>query len=178
MPYRLDPADRRCVQVQRPAGWRRLQCHPTTGAARAHLTALTVNVEKRMDMEGVFSKLDEDRQLAFGWASVATVGDEPALVDKQGDVLDVPSLEEAVYDYVLESRDADEMHQRAGVGQLVESMMFTAEKIEKMGLDPAVVPIGWWVGFRVTDPEVWGRVKDGTYRQFSIRGRGAREEMS
>lgn len=188
MPYRLDPKDRRCVQVQRSFGWRRLKCHPRRADALAHLRALEANVEEasKMDLTGEFSKLDEDRQLAFGWASVVSLPSSTdligkaahtELVDKQGDVLDTESLEEAVYSYVLESRDADVMHERAGVGQLVESVMLTPEKIEKMGLDPAVVPVGWWVGFRVTDPEVWGKVKDGTYRMFSIRGRGTREEM-
>jgi len=130
-----------------------------------------------MDLHGEFSKLDEDRQLAFGWASVVQTASEAVLVDKQGDVLDTDSLEEAVYGYVLDSRDSDEMHRRNGVGQLVESIMFTPEKIEKMGLDPAAVPVGWWVGFRVSDPDVWAKVKDGTYRMFSIRGSGKREEM-
>lgn len=180
MPYRIDPRDARCVQVERrPGSWQRVKCHPTKDAARAHLAALTINVtEKRhMEMRGEFSKLDDERRLAFGWASVAATAEDGQLVDKQGDVLDVPSLEDAVYAYVLDSRDADEMHKRAGVGKLVESMMFTPDKIKKMNLPAESVPVGWWVGFHVDDDEVWGKVKDGTYKSFSIKGSGTREEM-
>lgn len=132
-----------------------------------------------MELRGNFSKLDEDRRLAFGWASVVKAPGEGAnLEDLQGDVLDPESLEQAVYEYVLDSRDADEMHKRDGVGRLVESMLFTPEKLERMGLDPAAVPVGWWVGFRVDDEGVWKLVKDGTYRMFSIRGTGVREELN
>lgn len=49
MPYRLDPSDRRCVQVQRPSGWQRLKCHAQTSDARDHLTALRLNVLEAFD---------------------------------------------------------------------------------------------------------------------------------
>ena len=32
------------------------------------------------------------------------------------------------------------------------------------------------VGFRVSDPDVWEKVKDGTYKMFSIEGTGERVE--
>ena len=132
-----------------------------------------------VELRGEFSKVDEDRRLAFGWASVVKeAGGTEGLEDLQGDVLDPDSLEQAVYEYVLVSRDADVMHKRDGVGRLVESMLFTPEKLDRMGLDPAAVPVGWWVGYRVDDDEVWKGVKDGTYRMFSIRGTGVREEIN
>jgi len=134
-----------------------------------------------LELRGTFRKLDEERRLAFGWASVASKLDGGGLrkeiVDHQGDILDLGPLEESVYKYVIESRDADVMHAQDGVGVLVESILFTPEKIEKMGLDPEVVPVGWWVGFRVLDDEVWKAVKDGKLRMFSIRGEGVREEV-
>lgn len=179
MPYRLDPKDRRCVQIQEGGIWKRLKCHPTPGDAAKHLAALVINVEdakKGIELQGEFQKLDEDQRLVFGWASVAQ-DDQGALVDKQGDVLDVPTLELAVYEYVLKSRRADEMHQVDDVGVLVESILFTPEKVEKMGLPPGSVPLGWWVGFKVTSDRVWDRVKAGEYRMFSIRGSGVREDL-
>ena len=127
-----------------------------------------------MELRGNFSKLDEDRRRAFGWASVVQAPGEGAELED----LDPESLEQAVYKYVLDSRDADEMHKRSGVGRLVESMLFTPEKLERMGLDPAAVPVGWWVGFRVDDEDVWKLVKDGTYSMFSIKGTGVREELN
>lgn len=180
MPYRIDPANRRCVQVERtPGRWSRLKCHPSRAEALAHMRALRINVEEasKMEIRGTFSKVDQEKRLAFGWASVAEEGGA-VLVDKQGDTLHVETLEVAVYDYNRRSRAADEMHERIVEDvELVESMMFTPEKIEKMGLDPASVPVGWWVGYYVGDDDLWDGVKAGKRTMFSIRGRGTREEV-
>jgi hypothetical protein len=46
-----------------------------------------------------------------------------------------------------------------------------------MGIPAGTVPLGWWVGFRVTDDEVWKAVKDGRYRMFSVHGRGTRKAL-
>src|SRR3990167_10631885 len=109
---------------------------------------------------GTFSKLDDERRLAFGWASVVSEDGE-ALVDKQDDVVDMASLEDAVYGYVLDSRAAGEMHERTGVGRLVESVVMTAEKLDAMGIQSSRT--GRWIGFRVESDEVWKRVKSGEY---------------
>lgn len=183
MPYRLDPQDARCVQVQRDTGWQRLRCHPNSTAARAHLAALVINVEEAttkadMELRGTFSKLDPERRLAFGWASVAKrAGAAEPLVDRQGDVLDVGSLEDAMYAYVAERGTGGEMHQRVGVAKLVESFVVTPAKLDAMGVTKDALPTGVWVGFRVDDPATWERVKDGTLSMFSIAGRGDRSEL-
>lgn len=39
------------------------------------------------------------------------------------------------------------------------------------------LPEGWWIGFRVTDPDVWDKVKSGEYPMFSIEGEAVREEV-
>lgn len=123
------------------------------------------------------TKLDEDRRIAFGWATVVERADGDKIVDHEGDVIDGPSLEKAVYEYVLISRNADEMHTKFdGVGRLVESMVFTREKLEKLGVPAGTLPLGWWVGFKIDDEAVWAKVKDGTYRMFSIFGAGRRVE--
>ena len=56
---------------------------------------------------------------------------EPGIIkgDFQGDMIDPETLEKAVYDYVEESRDGGEMHKRLGVATLIESIVFTKEKI-------------------------------------------------
>jgi hypothetical protein len=41
-----------------------------------------------------------------------------------------------------------------------------------------MLPQGWWVGFKIDDPGVWGKVKDGTYNMFSIEGRAERQEAN
>lgn len=66
------------------------------------------------------------------------------------------------------------MHERGGVAVLVESVVFTEEKMRAMGIPAGTVPVGWWIGFRVLDEEVWEKVKDGTYLMFSIEGEAER----
>lgn len=120
------------------------------------------------------AKANEDKMLAFGWASVAVRTDGEQITDWQDDMIDPEDLEEAVYDYVQLSGDGGEMHERGGVAQLVESVIFTKEKMKAMGIKEGEVPEGWWIGFRVTDPDVWDKVKDGTYNMFSIEGTAQR----
>lgn len=43
-----------------------------------------------------------------------------------------------------------------------------------MGIPEGTVPTGWWIGFKVTDDDVWAKVKDGTYPMFSIEGEAVR----
>ena len=103
---------------------------------------------------------------------------EPGIIkgDFQGDMIDPETLEKAVYDYVEESRDGGEMYKRLGVATLIESIVFTKEKMSALGIPDGTIPEGWWVGFRVSDPDVWEKVKDGTYKMFSIEGTGERVE--
>lgn len=130
------------------------------------------------NLRGTFCKLDGERQLAFGWAYVAEQ-DGRVVVDKSGDFIDaeaLPALEDAAYEYVLYSREADEMHTKlTGVAKLVESVFLTKEKAEAMGM--TATQVGWWVGFKVQDAEVWSKIKDGTYPAFSIRGVGTYEAV-
>lgn len=125
-------------------------------------------------IQGEILKVDEDRRMVFGWASIVADGDGEELVDKQGDILDLPSLEDAVYDFMLTSRATDEMHQKDFTGRVFESVLFTPEKIAAMGLEKGAVPIGWWIGSKIDDDETWEGVKSGRLSMFSIRGRGDR----
>lgn len=133
--------------------------------------------EQSTNFVGEFVKVEPDQQLAFGWAYVAS--EDGVLVhDHSGDFVDsaaLPDLEKAAYEYVLESREGDEMHvTTTGIAKLVESVLVTPEKLAAMGLQGTRT--GWWVGFKVQDPEVWAKVKSGEYPAFSIRGVGFRDE--
>lgn len=46
MPYRLNPVNKREVQVKKGGAWKRLKLHPTTGKASKHLAALKANVKE------------------------------------------------------------------------------------------------------------------------------------
>lgn len=129
-------------------------------------------------MKGRFSitKANDDKHLAFGWASVSLNEGGGELVDLVGDVIEPEELERAAYDFVLQSRDGGEMHERGGVATLVESVVFTEEKMAVMGIPKGALPVGWWIGFLVTDNEVWEKVKAGEYPMFSIEGTAERIE--
>lgn len=120
------------------------------------------------------SKADDEKQYAFGWASVSVQTDGEQVVDWQKDLIDPEDLEAAAYRYVELYRDGGEMHERGGVAVLIESMVFTPEKLKAMGLEDGSIPIAWWIGFHVTDQDVWEKVKDGTYSMFSIEGKALR----
>lgn len=123
------------------------------------------------------AKTDDDKRLVFGWAQIAFEAEGNIVIDKQGDyIAKVDELENAAYHYVVNSRDMGEMHIRKGVGQLVESMVFTEEKQAALGIPKGTVPVGWWVGFSVNDEEVWKGVKDGTFKMFSVHGKGRRSK--
>lgn len=136
---------------------------------------------KLEDLTGQFNiqKSDKDKRLAFGWANVAIRKDGEQIIDYQGDMFDPEDLEEAAYKYVLNFGDAGEEHipflrKKA---KMVESVVFTKEKLRAMGLPEDALPQGWWIGFKVFDDDTWEKIKNGTYKMFSIEGTGIREKV-
>lgn len=128
---------------------------------------------------GEFSKFVDEKRQAFGWASIVTKDGSP-VVDRQGDYIDINDLEDAAYRYVHKSRVGGDMHRRNGeaphhVSDMIESVVFTPEKIEKMGL-PSDFPQGWWVGYQIHDEDTWQEVRKGGRTGFSIHGRGIRKD--
>ena len=121
-------------------------------------------------------KTDDEKRLVFGWASIIIKTDGEQLIDRQQDLIDPEDLEEAAYDYVLNFRDTGEQHNPnlRKKGKLVESCVLTAEKQKAMGILDGTLPIGWWIGFKIEDDEAWEKVKNGTYRMFSIEGKANR----
>ena len=135
-------------------------------------------VDSDASRENTFSiqKSDEDKRLVFGWANIAIRANGEQIEDLQGDIVDPEDLEEGVYQYVLNFRDAGEEH-IPGLrkkARMVESVVFTNEKLQAMGIPAGTVPLGWWIGFYVDDDETWEKIKNGTYTMFSIEGRGTR----
>lgn len=135
-------------------------------------------IGKSEDAGNEFSifKTDDDKRLVFGWASISITVDGEQLEDRQKDMIDPEDLEEAAYEYVLNFRDTGEEHVQTmrKKGKLVESCVFTAEKQKAIGIPEGTLPIGWWIGFKIEDDDAWERVKNGTYRMFSIEGKANR----
>lgn len=122
-------------------------------------------------------KSDDEKMLAFGWASVSMRVDGEVIEDWQKDIVEPEDLENAAYEFVLLYREGGEMHERGGAAVLVESVVFTEEKAKAMGIPEGILPAGWWIGFKVIDEDVWEKVKDGTYSMFSIEGTAERVEV-
>lgn len=130
-------------------------------------------VDKSFDLPFTVTKAEPDRQMLFGWASVSSVNGVE-IIDKQGDIVPIEELEKAAYDFTLYSRQHGDMHERVGTGRLVESMVFTPEKAA-VGLvaknQNGEQMFGWWVAFKVDDPDVWAMAKAGKLPEFSIGGK-------
>jgi hypothetical protein len=142
----------------------------------------------------LISKFQDDENLVFGFANVSVSkntakGDGgQEFFDLQKDAIPPAELEKAAYNFVLNFREADEMHKGDAVGHLVESMVFTPEKLEKLATDPTTgavdqevlsvlqkaLPPRWWVGFKLS-PTSYQAVKSGKYTMFSIAGQADRD---
>lgn len=139
-----------------------------------------VKKEKPVVQKGKFKimKSDDGKKLAFGWANVSMRVDGELIEDWQEDIVEPDELENAAYNFVLLYREGGEMHERGGVAVLIESVVFTEEKMQAMGIPIGTIPVGWWIGFKVLDDDVWEKVKDGTYPMFSIEGEAERVEVT
>lgn len=149
-----------------------------------------------MDSGFQIAKLDDEQRLVFGFANVSVAkktshgegGHE--ILDLQQDKVPSDELEKAAYEFVLKFREADEMHEGEAIGHLVESVVFTPEKLQKFATDPVTgevdeemhavlqraLPPRWWVGFKLNDAS-YRLVKSGRYKMFSIAGEADREEI-
>lgn len=123
------------------------------------------------------SKAREDEQLVSGWANVAIDKDGNAPIDWQDDVIAPETLEKAAINFMLDYRGSGEMHKGNSKGTVVESIVLTKEKQRAMGIPEGTVPEGWFITVKVHDPEVFAKVKDGTYRMFSIQGTAKRVKL-
>lgn len=139
-------------------------------------------VLKSFLLYGDFAKTDMEKGQAFGFFSVAKVGDT-IVTDGEGDQIPPSELEDAAYDHVIESRIADDNHDGSNRGTLIESMVFTPEKcaaivkaLADQGIKAVVdIPVhAWWAGHLITDLEVRKKVKSGEYAGYSIGGKAVR----
>lgn len=140
-------------------------------------------IGKSFALNAEISKLDEDKRQVFGWASVSEI-DGVAVLDLQGDYMPIEEVEKSAYRFVLESRVGGDQHARVAksatspkhTSDLIESMVFTDEKVKAMHL-PEDFPRGWWIGMQVHDEQNWQDIKSGKRTGFSVHGTGRREDV-
>jgi len=119
-------------------------------------------------------KSDDEKRQVFGWGSVAARASGEVVQDWQDDIIDIDELEQAAYAFTKDYATAGEMHERGGVGELIESTVFTKAKAAALGIPDGILPEGWWLGFQITDDDIWQKIKSGDYGMFSIEGTGQR----
>lgn len=163
------------------------------GAGRRRQNSFAKSLHSDVNWTVPISKVDADKHQAFGWATVTHVNNEE-VTDRQGDVIPLGILENSAYAYVEKSRQGGNMHRQITseglvvpdgqgerphpVGHMIESMVFTPEKVSKMGLDPNAFPLyGWWVGMKINDNETWQQIKSGERTGLSIHGKGRRRPL-
>ena len=127
------------------------------------------------NLEGQILKVDEEQRIIYGWASVATVKGE-ALVDRQGDIIEMSTLEKAVNEFMEHVRVGKTMHVGEQTGVVIHSMPLSKEICSALGVQSDQE--GWVVGYKVYDDNVWNMVKSGELRAFSIGGRAVKEEVN
>lgn len=118
-----------------------------------------------------------DKMLVSGWASVSVQADGSLPLDWEDDIISPDELEKTAISFMLKYRESGVMHTGPTKATVVESIVMTKEKQEAMGIPAGIVPQGWFITVKVHDPEVFEKVKDGTYRMFSIQGRGKRVQL-
>ena len=133
------------------------------------------DMSKAFNLTAEFTKIDEDKRLVTGWASVITENGEH-VIDSQEDVITEEELVKAAHQFMQDARVAKEMHEGGQIGDVVESLVMTTALQKQLGID--LGKVGWIITMKINDDEVWKRVKDGELRAFSIGGQGVREPIA
>jgi hypothetical protein len=114
-----------------------------------------------------------DENVVSGWANVSKNADGTNAFDWQGDIIPIEALEKAAIDFMIAYRGSGEQHVGGVVATVVESIVFTKEKMAAIGIPEGTIPEGWFITVKVP-PDVFAKVKGGQYRMFSIQGRAKR----
>lgn len=140
-----------------------------------------------------FAKIDEERRIVSGWASVAKNADGSLPHDTQGDVIDtaeaIRAWDDAWIEYAKSARTGDIQHEVFNATSLIEMLIVTPEKATALAKAiGATLPetgsqfVGAWVSYQLDESDVckqaWADVKAGKLTAFSIVGSGERVELS
>lgn len=146
------------------------------GTAIAQSTGEKLIIKTKMQKE----VYDDENNLVFGWGYVAIEKNGKQVVDWSEDRVKpehIKDLEMAVYGFNIGGRKSGIRHRTPARGYLIESMMFTKEKIEKMKVPKGTLPEGVWLGFWFPDDRDYQFIKKMKSPMFSMEGIGIREEV-
>jgi hypothetical protein len=117
------------------------------------------------------AKYDEATGKVTGWAALARHDGQP-IIDHHGELILIEELEKAAHNLMLDggTGKAGEMHDRR-VGDIVESMIITKERMSALGYEPTGEHTeGWAVTMQLKDETAKARVKSGELQEMSIHG--------
>jgi hypothetical protein len=135
-------------------------------------------LEKEQKLEPIVK--DDENHLLFGWAYVAIDKDGTQVYDHSKEFVkeeNFGDLEMATYFFNIAFRESDIRHDCVAKGTLIESMVFSKEKMAKMGIPEGILPQGVWLGFYFPDDNDWNTIKSMEHPMFSIYGEAEKEEV-
>lgn len=122
-------------------------------------------------LKGEVCKVDTSLGLVFGWGIVCCEkngqGEWEDHYDLQGDHIPEFVMLEGTSDFMLNSREAHDMHKGEPHGSIVHSFPLTRDVAEKMGITSKRT--GWMVAMKPC-AEVLQKFATGEYKGFSIGG--------
>jgi hypothetical protein len=156
-------------------GGRRSRISPMSKATRIAKAREIFNLDPTLlSTVSIIKSVPADNQV-FGWASVSFANDTQ-VADMEGDMIDLVDLEKAAYNSLVNLATGDaanDTHDSPPFGRMIESMVFSPQKIEALGL-PSDFQQGWWVGLELP-PDRYQSVISGDRLMFSIEGRAIKE---
>lgn len=116
-------------------------------------------------------KIDQEKRLVTGWASVTKDANGNYITDYDGDIIPTEELEKAAHEAFAEAGGkgrAGDMHEVTGAADIVESFVATAEKRKALGFGEG--PEGWVVTLKINSEKLWQEIKSGEKSELSIKG--------
>ena len=124
---------------------------------------------------------DDSNHCLFGMAYVAKELDGKQVYDHSGEFVkeeNFEDLELATYLFNIAYRQSDIRHSCIAKGYLIDSMVFTREKVEAMRKAEVLsgdIALGVWMGFWFPEDEDWNVIKEMESPMFSLYGTAIKE---
>jgi hypothetical protein len=115
-------------------------------------------------------KADNFKQIVYGVFLV------PEKADRQGDIISSEDVEMVAHKFISDFRGIDEMHKACEIdADIVETAIAWEDDLNYHG---KILKKGTWFGaIKIGNKQVWEKVLSGTYKAFSVRICGTREEV-
>jgi len=128
--------------------------------------------------EWAVAKADDAAQQVFGWANISLRKDGQLVTDLHQDQIPPEDLEQSAYQFVVDQGMSGTDHDgQEPNGVLIESMFFSLEKQQALGIPAGTLPVGWWLGFHFPDRGIYESVTRGERTMFSVEGTAYYEEI-